>query len=112
MTDISREPGRIDLRVIDEPADPARGDRVIAAAMSRVAENRKSRSDVFGTIAVYARPLLAAAAALVVIATGTMMVTQRPAQDVQPAGVLASWAELNHVPTNGELLAVFQGYNR
>ena len=112
MTDISREPGRIDLRAIDEPADPARAERVIAAAMARAAANRDSGSDVFATIAVYARPLLAAAAALVVIATGTLMVTQRPAQDVQPAGVLASWAETNHVPTNGELLALFQGYDR
>ena len=112
MTDTSRESGRIDLRAIDEPADPARAERVIAAAMARAAANRNSRSDVFATIAVYARPLLAAAAALVVIATGTLMLTQRPAQDVQPAGVLASWAESNHVPTNGELLALFQGYDR
>jgi len=110
MTDFSREPGRVDLRAIDEPADPARAERVIAAAMSRVAATRNSGRDVFATIAVYARPLLAVAAALVVIATGTLMVTQRPVRDVQVAGVLASWAESNHVPTNGELLAVFQGY--
>ena len=112
MTDISRHPGRIDLRAIDEPADSARAERVIEAAMSRAAANRHSRTDVFATIAAYARPLFAAAAALVVIATGTLMVTQRPLQDVPPAGVLASWAESNHVPTNGELLAVFQGYDR
>jgi len=112
MTDISREPGRIDLRAIDELADPARAERVIVAAMAHVAANRNSRSDVFASIAICARPLLAAAAALVVIATGTLMVTQRPAQDVQPVGVVVSWAESNHVPTNGELLAVFQGYDR
>ena len=112
MTDIPREPGRIDLRAIDEPADPARADRVIAAAMSRIAADRNSRGDVLTVIVIYARPLLAAAAALVVIATGTLMVTQPPAADVQAASVLANWAESNHVPTNGELLAVFQGYDR
>ena len=112
MTDISREPGRFDLRAIDEPADPARAERVIAAAMARIAADRNPGGDALGTIVIYARPLLAAAAALVVIATGTLIVTQRPAQDVQPAGVLASWAESNHVPTNGELLALFQGYDR
>ena len=112
MTDISREPGRIDLRAIDEPADPARAERVIASAMSRIAADRNSGGDVLTTIVIYARPLFAAAAALVVIATGTLMVTQRPAQEDQPASVLASWAESNHVPTNGELLAVFQGYDR
>jgi len=112
MTDISREPGRIDLRAIDEPADPARAERVIAAAVSRIAADRNPRGDVLATIAIYARPLLAAAAALVVIATGTLIVTQRPTQQDQASSVLASWAESNHVPTNGELLAVFQGYDR
>jgi hypothetical protein len=112
MTEISRDPGRIDLRPIDEPADPVQAERVIAAAMSRVAAHRNSRGDVLTTIVIYARPLLAAAAALVVIATGTLMVTQRPTQEDQPVSVLASWAESNHVPTNGELLAVFQGYDR
>lgn len=112
MTDTSREPGRIDLRAIDEPADPARAERVIAAAMSRITADRNSGGDALATIVIYARPLLAAAAALVVIATGTLMVTQRPAPEYQPASVLASWAESNHVPTNGELLAVFQGYDR
>lgn len=112
MTDISREPGRIDLRAIDEPADPARAERVIAAAMTRIAANQNPGADALAAIAIYARPLFAAAAALVVIATGTLIATQRPEEDVEPAGVLASWAESNHVPTNGELLAVFQGYHR
>jgi hypothetical protein len=112
MTDISREPGRIDLRAIDEPGDQARAERVIAAAMSRVAADRNSGGDVLSTIVIYSRPLLAAAAALVVIATGTLITTPRRTQQDPPASVLASWAESNHVPTNGELLAVFQGYDR
>ena len=113
MTEIPREPGRIDLRAIDGPADPARAERVIAAAMSRFAADRNSpKGDVLATITIYARPLLAVAAALVVVATGTLITTPRPTQQDQPASVLENWAESNHVPTNGELLAVFQGYDR
>ncbi len=112
MTEHSREPGRIDLRAIDTPADPFQADRVIAAAMSRMAADGESRGDVLGSIAIYSRPLLAAAAALLVIATGTLITTQGPSQTEQAANVLATWTESSHVPTNGELLAAFQGYDR
>lgn len=112
MTESAREPGRIDLRAIDQPADPLQAERVISAAMARHAAERGSDADVLATIVIYTRPLLAVAAALVVVATGTLIVTQRQTEPVQPASVLASWAESSHVPTNGELLAVFQGYDR
>ncbi len=112
MTDRSREPGRIDLRAVDAPADPLQAERVIAAAMSRMAVVRESRGDVLASIMSYSRPLFAAAAALILIATGTLIVTQRRAATDQPASLLATWAESSHVPTNGELLAAFQGYDR
>jgi hypothetical protein len=112
MTDSAREPGRIDLRTIDEPFDPTQADRVIAAAMSRIAADRDAGADVLATIALYTRPLLSAAAASFLVATGTLIVTQRRAETEQPVSILASWAESSHVPTNGELLAVFQGYDR
>jgi len=112
MTNRSREPGRIDLRAIDAPADPLQAQQVIAAAMSRMAADRESNGDVLTSIVIYARPLLAAAAALLLIATGTLIITQGRAQADQPASVLATWAESSHVPTNGELLAAFQGYDR
>ena len=111
MTDRSREPGRIDLRAVDLPADPLQAERVIAAAMSRMAEGRESKGDVLVTIMSYSRPLLAAAAALILIATGTLMIGERRATD-EPVSLLATWAESSHVPTNGELLAAFQGYDR
>lgn len=112
MTDLTREPGRIDLRAIDVPADPLQAERVIGAAISRMGADRESSSDVVTSIAAYARPLLAAAAALLLVATGTLIVTQRRAETEQPANVLATWAESSHVPTNGELLAAFQGYDQ
>lgn len=112
MTDSSSKPGRIDLRVIDDPADPLQAERVIAAAMSRMSVTRESNGDVLATIVAYSRPLLAAAAAILLIAAGTLAVTQRRMQDDQPESVLATWAEASHVPSNGELLATFQGYTR
>lgn len=111
MTDRSRELGRIDLRAIDEPADPLQAQRVIAAAMARMAAGESS-GDVLASIVTYARPLLAAAAALVLVATGTLLVTHGRTQNDQPASVLATWAESSQLPTNGELLAAFQGYDR
>jgi hypothetical protein len=112
MTDSSREPGRIDLRAIDEPADPRQAERVIAAVMSGMAANSESSGDVLAGIGVYARPLLATAAALVLIAAGTLIATESRTPSDRGESVLASWAETSHVPTNGELLAAFQGYNR
>lgn len=112
MTERSRDPGRIDLSAIDRPADPFQAQRVIAGAMSRIVANRESSGDVVGSIVIYTRPLLAAAAALLLVATGTLLTTERPAQSDQAANVLATWTESSHVPTNGELLAAFQGYDR
>lgn len=112
MTDRSRAPGRIDLRAVDEPADSLQAERVIAAAMSRTGIGREPKEDVLANIMNYSRPLLATAAALILIATGTLIVTQRQAQAVPPESLLATWAESSHVPTNGELLTAFQGYDR
>lgn len=112
MTESSHEPRRIDLRAIDHPPDPLQAERVISGAMARFAAERDSGDDVLATIVIYTRPLLAVAAALVLAATGTLISTQRQTEPLEPGSVLASWAESSHVPTNGELLAVFQGYDR
>jgi hypothetical protein len=112
MTESPHEPGRIDLRAIDHPADDLQAERVISAAMARFEAGRDSDDDVLANIVIYTRPVLAVAAGLVLVATGTLIGTQRQTEPVEPASVLASWAEASHVPTNGELLAVFQGYDR
>jgi len=41
-----------------------------------------------------------------------LIVTQSPTRADQSTSMLATWAETSHVPTNGELLATFQGYSR
>lgn len=112
MTDRSLEPGRVDLRAIDEPADSARADRVIAAAIARVTAGADAPGDVFAGIEAYARPLVAIAAALLLAATGTLLLTRGGAEADTATNVVADWALSAHVPTNGELLAAFQGYGR
>jgi hypothetical protein len=51
--------------------------------------------------------LLAAAAVFVVVLTESRRSSEPPV-----SGVVAAWAQSQHVPTNGELLATFQGYSR
>jgi hypothetical protein len=111
MTDNARDPGRIDLRAIDTPADPLQSGRVIAAVLARMAAEDDA-TDVLGSVVVYSRPLLAAAAVLLMIAAGTLFLTRGRTQTDQRANMLAAWAQSSHVPTNGELLATFQGYDR
>jgi hypothetical protein len=114
MTDGTHEPGRIDLRAIDGPADSLQADRVIAAALARRKTREELETDVPATIAAYARPLLMAAAALVAAASATLLLTRARAagESTPPTAILAAWAETSHVPTNAELLAAFQEYGR
>jgi hypothetical protein len=112
MTDRSREPGRIDLRAIDEPADTAQADRVIAAALARRSEPAAATAGVLMSIEAYTGPLVAIAAGLIIAASGTLLLTRGRVEADPPTSVVANWAESSHVPTNGELLATFQGYGR
>lgn len=113
MTDDSKQPGRIDLRAIDEAAESPVADRVIAEVLVRSAGFLgRPQPDVFEILAAHSRPLFAAAATLLIIATGTLVLTSGASVDTTPDVVLAEWAQSNHVPTNGELLTAFQGYGR
>ena len=112
MTDHSREPGRIDVRAIDEPADPGQADRVISVVLSRLSEGPEATSNVLASIEAYTGPLLAVAATLLLAATGTLLLTGGRAEADQPTSIVANWAASSHMPTNGELLATFQGYGR
>jgi hypothetical protein len=110
MTEEMTEGGRIDLRAIDEPDDPHRADRIVRAAMARARWPAGGARGVQASIGAYGRTVMAAAAVLVAIAAGMVVAAQR--EGVQPASVLAAWSESQHVPTNGELLVAFQGYER
>jgi hypothetical protein len=115
MTDDSRASvppvGRIDLRAI-EVSDGARSQRVISAAMARIATSPTPVEGVLDLIGRYSRAAMLAAAAIVAIAVGTIVSRPRAAEPPDPVTALAGWADSRHVPTNGELLAEFQGYGR
>jgi hypothetical protein len=114
MTEGQQEPGRIDLRAIDEPDLADRGDRIIAEAIARSAPFFQTpRPDLFAALREHERLLLGIAAVVLVVATGGIVLT-RDAAAVRntPEVLLAEWSRSNHVPTNGELLSAFQGYGR
>ena len=105
-------PGRIDLRAI-ERADSAQADRVIAAAMARIAASpgQQPRDMVVDWVERFTRPALIAAAMLAAVAIGTLALTDGRGDEPPPqVAALADWIESQHVPTNGELLMTFQGY--
>jgi hypothetical protein len=113
MTETSQFPriGRIDLRALDEPADPGRAGRVISAAMLRSrGAIAPARVGVRVSIGAYSRLVTVAAAFLIIVASATVFVENPRTSDAEPMTVVAEWIQSQRVPTNGELLVAFQGY--
>jgi hypothetical protein len=107
----------VDLSPIDLFPDPTREDRVVALAMARIRASRAvvERRHVLGDVAALWRPALAAAsviAALAGIAISTTPVPQGAAPAEQLRSRLLEWAQSGHVPSNGELIAMFAGVER
>ena len=119
MTDSHNEPeGRADLRAL-QPSD-AQADRVIGAVMSRLETRPQGvapmRPDALEIVGRYLPPTwIAAAAVLLTAASLTVVARRQPETSAEPTsieGTVATWAAQEHVPTNAELLAAFQGYHR
>jgi hypothetical protein len=110
-----RDEERIDLSALGK-ADPRQTDSVVAAAMVRVLATAPQREPLLADLATWWRPGLVAAAAVVLLALGLVLTRQgRLAESGAPTSLesrVLEWAESGHVPTNGELLATFQGYSR
>ena len=110
MTD-TNPPGRIDLRALDEHMNSGRVGGIIGVAIERAGVRRRVPTDELSRIATIARPVLAAAA-LVMLAAATVIRLTARASAGPPLGSLASWVDEQRVPTNGEVLAAFGGYGR
>jgi hypothetical protein len=122
MTDSNNEPGgggRADLRAL-QPSD-AQADRVIGAVMSRLGTRPQrvapTRPDALEIVGRFLPPAwIAAAAVLLTAASLTVVARRQPeatsAEATSIEGTVATWAAEEHVPTNAELLAAFQGYQR
>ena len=103
-------PGRIDLRSLDDAQSDQREERIVHGAMSRIRLATRDKSEtVLESTVRYWRPALAAAAVFIAMAVSAAAVSRRDRVD---STLLAQWAESQHVPTNGELLTTFQGYQR
>jgi hypothetical protein len=110
MTD-SHISARIDLRALDEPVDPAAVDRILESVLKHVASNDPvATADLLTRLGTVARPVIAAAALLIGCAAAILYGTDRSA--ATPLTPLSSWAQAQRVPTNGELLAAFHGYEK
>jgi len=110
-----RDDERIDLTTLGSP-DPEQADRVVRAAMARIQAMAPAPEPLLADLDAWWRPGLAAAAAIALLALGMMLARQRPGPEaVLRASVEArvlEWAESEHIPSNGELVAAFQGYSR
>ena len=107
MTD--RTPRRIDLSALASDGE----DRVVAAVMSRLRSTPQPGMDSLELLARGAlRPALALAGALVAAAALLIVRGDPTGSAAPPASVVAAWVDKRHVPTNGELLMEFGGYNR
>jgi hypothetical protein len=96
---------RLDLRSLDAADDPGQTDALVRSVMAEVA--RRPRTDDVRELRRYRAVLLAAALVLAAVALAS---TRGRNARGQGADVIAEWARDGHVPTNGELLASYQGY--
>jgi hypothetical protein len=116
----------IDLSALHAQGDASQADRVIGRAMARIAASGPPLAHtgvpapvpvlVLAEVARWWSPGLAAAALVTIFAGLTVAITP-PADADRPAdeGVetrLLDWAQSGHVPTNGDLLAAFRGFER
>ena len=101
---------RLDLRALDAIPATVRIDAIVTEVMARIEAGRAMRSDMVARLLRVRRWTAAAAAALAVITTATVVSSPRRSSDSADAEMIARWADERHVPTNGELLATYQGY--
>lgn len=110
MTDRDDEP--LDLSALGGP-DPLQEDSVVQGAMLRI-RALPAPEPLLAALAAWWRPGLAAA--ILVFALGIFLARQRSSPaETGPEPVearLMDWVFAGHVPSNGELLATFQGYSR
>jgi hypothetical protein len=111
MTDERARSGgeRVDLRALDAAADDTRRDALIRMVLNRIEETSRDVADDLARLRRARRRLLAPAALLAGVAAAVVFAVPRRPPVPLPDPILI-WAQSTHLPTNGELLAAFQGY--
>ena len=110
MTD--RDEEAIDLSALGGP-DPLLEDSVVRGAMLRI-RAAPAREPLLAALAAWWRPGLAAAVLVFVLWMLLAQPRSSPAEtgpELVEARII-DWVLAGHVPSNGELLAIFQGYSR
>jgi hypothetical protein len=110
---------RIDLRALDPTLDPERFQRLVAGIGRGAAAElaaRRARATVIGQITAWRRPMLAAAATLLIVSGAVLWSTREDDSRegmgvVEAVGVptsLASWVRSGDMPGPGQLLLALQ----
>lgn len=97
---------RLDLRILDAGDEPGSTGVLVRAVMDEI--RRRPRDDHGRELHRYRIAVAVAAAVFATIALATMRA--RPGDSSAAADIIVEWALDGHVPTNGELLATYQGY--
>ena len=105
----ARDTGRLDLRALSAVPDDARREAVIAAVLAHAAESRLELATDCARLMYARRRLTVVAAVLAGLAAASVLGRPRRAAESSPHPI-STWAEAQRVPTNGELIAFFQGY--
>ena len=111
MTEPDRGP--VDLGTLGPTR--AQTDRVIAAVMARLPDRPQAaaRQDFLELLGLALPPKWIAAAVILAFAGTAVAVTRSQSLDeASVQATVATWAAQRHVPSNAELLAAFQGYQR
>jgi hypothetical protein len=100
---------RLDLSALDPARDPARWRALVGATLARVDDVLlHRRQDPLALIAGWRRPLLAAAAAALLVLVPVEVALERRETRVKPVrglvAVSTAWAQEGRAPTGAELL--------
>jgi hypothetical protein len=102
---------RIDLSAAAPTSDEA--DRVISAVMTRLPGRSAMVRPPTAVDLLAARSMRWVTAAAIMLAIASLMVSRKDAaSERQAVDLIAQWAAGAQVPTNADLLATFQGYQR
>jgi hypothetical protein len=111
MADDRDELRRLDLRVLDIADDALRHNEIARAVMGRITTIRPLRADWWLSL-LGAQRRLAAVAAVLLLVAGAVLFADRQTRGDGLTELIEDWAKSSHIPTNGELLAAYQGYSR
>jgi hypothetical protein len=95
---------KVDLSPLEPFGDRDQRERLVRALARRAADG--VQHPVLSDLSRWARPVLAVAAALALLAWLPSLLDQRESAD--PASAILRWARRNEVPPTGELLTVLE----